>query len=371
MLPLLQSVPLHIENARNQVKDSISELRRHISSGQPSAVDVLLTRQQSAKRTYTGASDSAEPVAIIGRKRRRVDDLSTGFLSRPCSVTPEHIHPSPASSVISRSRQSQSPEVPHSAVVSSVARSTTLQTPLAELKVSDQPSPAKAFQKPRIAPNRPHPTTAQVGASASSPVLLRATPRLSASISSTAHTPSRASGARLHIHAPAKPHASTPPVPAGGRHLPITASTHITPQQTRKGSYRPPLLPIALPITPVQDRLLRSGTLRSSSVFSSNVQSDMRPPSVPPSSTGKPMSLKNRRALLLDDHMVSSQLCYRSRDGELTWNMRYSEVRAKGSFLSMMTTTKSSWCSSTKLPPVMFLVSRRIVNFLLRTQCGV
>ncbi|KAI0704084.1 hypothetical protein C8Q76DRAFT_753602 [Earliella scabrosa] len=316
VLPLLQSVPLHIENARNHVKDSISELRRHFPSGELPAASLLLRTRSSTKRVHTGTPDS---VAVIEQKRRRVDDIPTGLPSRPCSVTYEQSRLAPTPPAFTHSRQTQSPEVPLSTIRSGSARVNALRSPLADLQLSDQHpvSPSMVFKKPvRVASSCALPITPQLGASGSSPALLGAPahPPLS-----SAHTPSRASGARLHIRASAALHASTPPVPAGGRSLPVAASTHTTPQQSRRGSSRPhpsrahhsqlartPLVPIPLPVTPVQDRLFRTGTLRSSPVFSSHVQSDMRPPSVPPSSTGKPMSLRDRRALLPDHPAVSS-----------------------------------------------------------------
>lgn len=111
-------------------------------------------------------------------------------------------------------------------------------------------------------------------------------------------------------------HASTPTVPAGGRKLPIAACTHSMPQtQSRKEfpRLRHPEVeqvipaPALAPITPVFDRLVRTGTLRlSSPTLPPHRQTNMRPPSLTPSSAGKPMSLKDRRALLPEDHSVST-----------------------------------------------------------------
>ena len=375
MLPLLQSVPLHIENARNHVKDSISELRRHFPSGELPAASLLLRTRSSTKRVHTGTPDS---VAVIEQKRRRVDDIPTGLPSRPCSVTSEQSRLAPTSPAFTHSRQTQSPEVPLSTIHSGSARVNALRSPLADLQLSDQHSvsPSMVFKKPvRVASSRALPITPQFGAFGSSPALLGAPahPPLS-----SAHTPSRASGARLHIRTS---DAWGPPIPAGGRNLPDAASTHTTPKQTRKGSSRPrsiredhsqlarpPLVPIPLPVTPVQDRLFRSGTLRSSPVYPSHVQSDM---SVPPSSTGKPMSLKDRRALLPDDPVSSSHYpCH----GELIWAVSFSEVRARGLFrwtMKMMTTL--SWGNSgrTPYPCHCAFPEMRFVKFLLLTaSCG-
>ena len=246
-------------------------------------------------------------------------------------MTPGRIQPSPNSSGL----RPPSPDIPLSRAISRPSRRPTLRTPLSDLQIPVQSpvTPSITFRASTTA------TTAATGRIYTNTPLSSKPSQAPAGsrVSISTCTPSRTYPAHLHTSTPAS-HASSPPVPPGARDLPNPGEKHPAGQSRRRGSLRHPeqaanRAPL-VPMTPVMDRLVRSGTLRLLSPALSmhaHVRADMRPPSAPPSSTGKPMSLKDRRALLLDDHSVSARsylvLCFRSRSDTVC-----SGMRARGSY---------------------------------------
>ncbi len=320
VLPLLQSVPLHIENARNQVKDSLSELQRQVSVRDARPVPAVLVSNRTPQPAERAPSYSAELVnaatSPVERKKRRLDEVSDSSSDPISEFADARISAlAPATA--------PSPEVPLSSLRSHLSRKNTVRSPLTDL----------------FPTNTNHRSAAPVdvkGARLSSQVHAAVTPVSSTiapfpGFSGALCTPTRG---RTHSARPHNPgptfNVPTPPGPPGGSKS-LLPSVKRTPQSRRasRQSAHAPQVPQAVahgtPVLPVLNRsfttqpspdnrnsLHRTTTARQDTTKGNALdlvaRFDMRPPSVPPSA-GKPMSLKDRRALLfLSEDVAVSHL---------------------------------------------------------------
>ncbi|KAI0741728.1 hypothetical protein C8Q80DRAFT_1195826 [Daedaleopsis nitida] len=298
LLPLVQSVPLHVENARNQVKDSVSELSQDVSS---LAHAILSSNsQQTSKRERSRASDSMDHLTSLGSKRRRVDDNGPTSSTSPESM--DRLSARPAVPTVVPAVMPTA-DTPSTAVLSRPSRKTVLRSPLVDLPPSDQRTVTPTTRAA-------NPTTPVVIAAQSLTSVSRPLGSSHNSLASSVATPAPRHALSTHPR-PSLSHAATPLVPAGGQKLPVITHYVCTTPQNRSGTLRqldqadrlPPI-----PMTPVLD-FRRSGALWAS--LGGGHRMDMRSPSGPPSSAGKPMKLKDRRALIPDDLTVSYHPCFR------------------------------------------------------------
>lgn len=310
VLPLLQSVPLHIENARNQVKNSISELQHQVSVRDALPAPAVLVPKRTPQSAQRASSHSPDPnntaTSSVERKKRRLDEVSD------TSSDPIQAVPGPALASSPAHAEFPSPEIPLSSLRSHLSRKNTVRSPLADLPSpnANHSSAAPINVKGTLLFNQAH-TAVTPGVSINAPF-----PRLSGSLCTP--TRGRTLSARPHNPGPTF-NVPTPPGPPGGSKS-LLPSVKRTPQLRRSSrqSAHAPQVPVARG-TPALPVLSRSSTahphpspgnvnnLHHPTTDRQNVakwnspglvaRSDMRPPSVPPSA-GKPMSLKDRRALL-------------------------------------------------------------------------
>ncbi len=321
VLPLLQSVPLHIENARNQVKDSLSELQRHVSVRDALPVPAVLVSNKTPQPAKRAPSHSADPInaetSPVERKKRRLDE-GLDPSSDPFQAIPESaVAQSPAHAT----PEVPSPEVPLSSLRSHLSRKNTVRSPLTDLL-------------PTHANHRSAAPIDVKGARLSSQVHAAVTPVSSTNapffgFSGALCTPTRG---RTHSARPHNPgptfNVPTPPGPPGASKslLPPVKRTPQSRRPSRQSAHAPQVPQAVAHGTPVLPVLNRSFTTQPSSDNHNSLHRtttagqdtakgnapdldaryDMRPPSVPPSA-GKPMSLKDRRALLFlsEDAAVS------------------------------------------------------------------
>ncbi|KAI0714202.1 hypothetical protein C8T65DRAFT_155621 [Cerioporus squamosus] len=307
VLPLLQSVPLHIENARNQVKDSISELQRRVSAREVLPVpSVLVPKTMSQSGTREPSRSSSDPVSAatspVGRKKRRLDEVSDPS-SDPFQAVPELAL---APMATPASVEVPSPEIPLSSLRSRLSRKNTLRSPLADLLPTNHRFATTTDVKKSLLFNQAHAAVTQAG--------LTTAPSVSGSLCTP--TRGRTLTALPQISGPTF-NTTTPPGPPGGSKS-LLPSVRRTPQSRRSSrhlanaakvhvAHGTPVLPVlgrsstAQPSPANGHYLHRTATARLDTAKGNTTglvaRSDMRPPSVPPSA-GKPMSLKDRRALL-------------------------------------------------------------------------
>lgn len=282
----MTSVPLHVENARNQVKDSVSGLSKDVSSLTHAIISSK--SQQTAKRERSRAFDSIDHPTPLGSKRRRVDEDTRSSWTSPESI--DRLSARSAMPVVPT--DVPAPDMPLTAVFSRPSRKIPRRSPL----VDSLPSIQRTMTSSARATN---PTTPVLEAAQN---LTSVSRPLGSSRGISVATPALRHAFSTHPR-PSLSHVSTPLVPAGGQKLPVATPNACTTPQNRSGTMRHPdqadLPPI--PMTPVLD-FRCSGALWAS--LGGGHPMDMRSPSGPPPSAGKPMKLKDRRALVPDDQAV-------------------------------------------------------------------
>ncbi|KAI0654063.1 hypothetical protein C8Q70DRAFT_1058780 [Cubamyces menziesii] len=302
LLPLLQAMPLHVENARNHVKDAVMDLRQEVLSrmaetstatGDAYAAPVVsrISRAESPGLFSSGDSGFAQQ-----RKKRRLESSlelldSTGTTGRK---RPHDISMLDSSARLSTDRVSQSLRTLDIPLLKRSSRANFSAAPVSQMvPVNHAASPLTSPAGLPISLTHKHDQHGRndtLSAARCRPTSLVERP---ATRSHTAHASSDRQDSPSGGLERSTSYANNPnPASALNLELPTATKPSLTCQ------LHTPTNPLGAssgslePSSGIPFRTPRVGTMPDRT----------QEPAMPPPSVGKPMSLKDRRAMLADEH---------------------------------------------------------------------
>ncbi|KAI0630842.1 hypothetical protein C8Q77DRAFT_1135502 [Trametes polyzona] len=338
LLPLLQAVPLHIENARDRTKDSIGELRRELRSrdSHPAASVACCHAFVSQVSERSGTQSSGLPVSLgttttpAGHKKRRLE-TTLNDSGDPSLVHTNTLGMHARTSPIPGYGSVQSPDVPLAATVPPISANTPrrliheghMPRSLTRSRTSRRSERIAALKstKPVTATSQGSPASPR-GLFKSAPAVSSAAPAIAPQDTLPLRFRSGSGVVRLSSHRRPTVLPSTPSRLAisSHSHTPLKEANPDTAPRLRSATgleyddSAPSPRSTARPRTPASSTIAHHmhAALTKSALSApkspSTVTNTTRVLSMPPPlpHPGKPMSLKDRRALIVDDQQVGA-----------------------------------------------------------------